>query len=50
MKLVNNGYEKALSEDKNFLAGLNIFKGEVTYKAVADAFGHTYYEAKELLN
>ena len=48
VKLVNYGYEKALSEDKNFLAGLNIFKGEVTYKAVADAFGHKYVDPNKL--
>ena len=48
VKLVNSGYEKALSEDKNFLAGLNIFKGEVTYKAVADAFGHKYVDPNKL--
>ena len=49
-KLVNDGYIKTLKNDSNFLAGLNVYKGQVTYKAVADAFGHTYYEAKELLN
>ena len=32
IKLANNGYQKALGEDKNFLAGLNICKGEVTIK------------------
>ena len=42
VKLANRGYQKALSEDKNFLAGLNVHKGHVTYKAVADAFGHEY--------
>ena len=42
VKLVNRGYQKALSEDKNFLAGLNVHKGHVTYKAVADVFGHEY--------
>ena len=41
-KLVNDGYEKTLKNDKNFLAGLNVFKGTVTYKAVADAFGYKY--------
>ena len=41
-KLADKGYEKALKEDKNFSAGLNIFKGQVTYKAVADTFGHEY--------
>jgi len=40
--LANKGYKKALSEDKHFLAGLNVYKGQVTYKAVADIFGHKY--------
>ena len=30
-KLANDGYEKALREDENFLKGLNIYKGIVTY-------------------
>ena len=42
IKLANKGYQKALSEDKNFLAGLNVCKGQVTYKAVADIFGYEY--------
>ena len=42
IKLANKGYEKALGEDKNFLAGLNVHKGMVTYKAVADVFGHEF--------
>ena len=49
-KLADEGYVKALKDDPNFLAGLNVHKGQITYKAVADAFGHTYYDAKELLN
>ena len=47
-KLANDGYKKALKDDKNFLAGLNIYKGSVTYKAVADAFGYTYVSPSEL--
>ena len=42
VRLANKGYQKALGEDKNFLAGLNVYKGHVTYKAVADVFGHEY--------
>ena len=49
-KLADNGYEKALKEDKNFLAGLNLCKGEVTYKAVADVFGHQYVSPSEAIN
>ena len=44
VKLANKGYQKALKEDKNFLAGLNVCKGQVTYKAVADVFGHEYVD------
>jgi len=44
VKLANKGYQKALGEDKNFLAGLNVHKGHVTYKAVADVFGHQYLD------
>ena len=49
-KLASDGYYKALKDDPNFLAGLNIHKGEVTYKAVADVFGYNYLSAGEALN
>ena len=49
-KLANDGYEKALKEDPNFLAGLNVHKGEITYKAVADVFGYDYLNAGEAVN
>jgi alanine dehydrogenase len=42
VKIANNGYVKALSDDKHLLAGLNVCKGMVTYKAVADVFGHEF--------
>jgi alanine dehydrogenase len=48
-KLADKGYEKAFKEDKNFLAGLNVFKGQVTHKAVADTFGNKYVSPKEAL-
>ena len=49
IKLANKGYQKALSEDKNFLAGLNIYKGQVTYKAVADVFGYEYVNPESVI-
>jgi len=48
-KLADKGYEKALKEDKNFLAGLNVFKGQVTYKAVADVFGYNYVSPTDVM-
>jgi alanine dehydrogenase len=49
VKLANKGYQKALSEDKHFLAGLNVFKGQVTYKAVADVFGHEFVDPSKVI-
>jgi len=48
-KLAKDGYKKALKEDPNFLAGLNVYKGNVTYKAVAETFGHKYISADEAI-
>ena len=49
VKLANKGYQKALGEDKNFLSGLNVHKGHVTYKADADVFGHEYVSARDAI-
>ena len=38
------------TDDANFLEGLNVCQGHVTYKAVADVFGHKYISAKEAIN
>ncbi len=50
VKLADKGYQKALKDDKNFLEGLNVFKGEVTYKAVADTFGTSFISAEKAIN
>ena len=49
-RLAKDGYQKALINDPNFLAGLNVCKGNVTYKAVADTFGHKFLSPSEALN
>ena len=41
-KLAQLGYKNALSSDANFLAGLNVSKGVVTYKAVAEELNFEY--------
>ena len=48
-KLASNGFQKALKDDKNFLEGLNVYKGHVTYKAVADVFGHSFVSPAEAI-
>ena len=49
-KLAKDGYQKALKNDPNFLAGLNICKGNVTYKAVADTFGYKFLNPADAIN
>ncbi len=49
VRLANKGYQKALGEDKNFLSGLNVCKGQVTYKAVADVFGYDFAEPEKVI-
>ena len=49
-KLAKEGYQKALNNDHNFLSGLNICKGNVTYRAVADVFGHKYVSPNQAIS
>ena len=49
IKLADQGYKKTLNENKNYLAGLNVYKGKITYKGVADAFKITYTPAEKAL-
>jgi len=50
LKLAQEGYKNALASDANFLAGLNICKGNVTHKAVADDLNYEYVEASSVIN
>jgi alanine dehydrogenase len=47
LKLANMGYEKVLHEDISLRKGLNVFKGKLTNKPVAEAVGleYTSYES-----
>jgi alanine dehydrogenase len=49
IKLADQGYKKTLKENKNYLAGLNVYKGEVTYKGVADALNLKYTPPEKLI-
>ena len=50
LKLAQEGYQNALASDANFLAGLNVCKGNVTYRAVADDLGYEYVDAGKAIN
>ncbi len=42
LALADKGWEKAIADDRSLKLGLNVCKGQVTYKAVADAHGLPY--------
>ena len=49
IKIADNGYKKTLLGNKNFLAGLNVFKGKITCKGVAEAFNIKYFPPEEVI-
>ena len=49
VKLTDDGYKKTLQENRNYLAGLNVYKGKITFKGVADAFNLEYTPAGKVL-
>jgi alanine dehydrogenase len=48
LKIANCGAEKAMQEDEAIRKGLNVYKGKLTYKAVADAQGMEYIPSEKL--
>jgi alanine dehydrogenase len=49
LALANKGYKKALLDDQHLMNGLNVCKGRVTYKAVADALGFDFSDSNDAL-
>jgi len=49
LEIANKGYKKALLGNKPLLRGLNVFKGNLTYKPVADVFGIPYTPPEKAL-
>jgi alanine dehydrogenase len=50
LKLAQEGYKNALTSDANFLEGLNVCKGSITYRAVADDLGYDYVDPIKAIN
>jgi alanine dehydrogenase len=50
IQLAEKGWEKACSEDIALRKGLNVVKGKVVYKGVADTFGLPYHEVSEVIS
>jgi alanine dehydrogenase len=49
IELANKGWKQACRENNELKLGLNIMKGDVVYKAVAEAFGLPYVEVEKHL-
>jgi alanine dehydrogenase len=49
VQLANKGWKKAMQENPEIKYGANVVDGQVTYKAVADAFGLGYTPIDEFI-
>jgi alanine dehydrogenase len=49
LTLADKGYRRALHEDEHFRGGLNVHRGRVTYRAVAEALGLPFQHAVEAI-
>ena len=49
VKLADEGYKKTLQDNKNYLAGLNVHKGKITYKGVSEALNLDYTPADKAI-
>jgi alanine dehydrogenase len=49
VRLANLGFAAAVAQDPTLAKGVNTYKGHVTYKAVAEAFGISFRPLSELL-
>ena len=48
IKLADQGYKKTLKENKNYLAGLNVYRGKITYKGVSNSLDLDFVDASKL--
>jgi alanine dehydrogenase len=49
LKIANLGYKKALQSDPHLMEGLNVYKGKVTNRFVAEDLGYEYYSPNDLV-
>jgi len=49
MKFAKKGFEEAVKEDRALALGVNVYRGRITYPAVAETFGMEYTPLEELL-
>ncbi len=49
LAIADKGWKKALGANPNFLEGLNVCEGKVTYRAVAENLGYDYHDPTRLV-
>jgi alanine dehydrogenase len=49
LAIAGKGYQKALLDDPYLMEGLNVYRGHITYEAVASDLGYPYEDPKLLL-
>ena len=49
LDIAHKGYKKALLDNKNFMNGLNVYKGNITQERVARTLGYNYVSPLEVL-
>jgi alanine dehydrogenase len=49
LQIATKGWQKAIQDNEEIRRGANIVSGQVTYRAVAEAFGHSYCAIEALL-
>ncbi len=49
LEIANKGWQKAMQENKEIRLGANVIKGEITFKAVAEAFDMPYTPVEKFL-
>jgi len=50
LALAGHGWQQALTKDPHLMAGLNVCRGKVTYKEVAETLGYDYHEPQSVLS
>jgi alanine dehydrogenase len=49
LAIADKGYKQALEDDPHLLNGLNVHRGKVTFKAVADDLGYDYLDPRDAI-
>ena len=50
LKLADEGFEKAVLQDRTLARGINLYKGRVTHEKVAQALGYSYTSLDSVVN